>query len=137
MYSRLCFRHWRYKDKNEFMHPCGNCDLLKVEGVIRNVFRKRFLQNYEKLKSQIEWQIEESTENSFRRWNVLWMVKYTKDSFSFGVIGSWIERDRERKTEIRMWVWTDPSFCPDIYTHTHTHTHIYIYIYATYTQWSH
>lgn len=36
------------------MHPCGKSDLLKVEGVIRNVFRKRFLQNYEKLKSQIE-----------------------------------------------------------------------------------
>lgn len=113
MYSRLCFRHWGYKDKKEFMHPCGNCDLLKVE-VGGNVFRKRFLQNYEKLKSQIEWQIEESTENSFRRWNVLWMVKYTKDSFFFGVIGSWVQRDRERKREIRMWVWTDPSSCPDL-----------------------
>lgn len=78
------------------MHPYGNCDLLKVEGG-GNVFRKRFLQNYEKLKSLIEWQIEESTENSFGRWNVLWMVKYTKDSFSFGVIGRWIERDREKE----------------------------------------
>ena len=35
------------------MHPCENCDLLKVEGG-GNIFRKRFLQNYEKLKSQIE-----------------------------------------------------------------------------------
>ena len=39
------------------MHPCGNCNLLEFEGG-GNEFRKRFLQNYGKFKSQIEWQIE-------------------------------------------------------------------------------
>lgn len=87
------------------MHPCGNCNLLEFEGG-RNEFRKRFLQNYGKFKSQIEWQIERTNRKQFQKVKcAMSSGEIYKDSSFFDMIGvEFRGRKRESKREIRMWV---------------------------------